>query len=323
MKKIEKLVLSNLELDARVHFSKFGKKIKKSQQQISYTVNSLKNKGIIQNFHTLVDYSKLKTLHFRVYFKVSYVNEKKLEELIDYLVKEPHTSWVAACGGRHDLICTFLALNPSQFNKILKSVMERFPEQISNYTVVTSIVMRLFGRKYLFKKTAIPSQIILGGDREPEEIDEMDMKILEGLAEKARKNSVFIGNELGLSSKTVINRIKRLKERKIIRGFKPLFDFGRFGYNSTLLVIKYHNVSSELENELVSYLKAHPNVISVVKTLGEWDIEIEMESGNKKELRKAEREIRQKFALLIQQIESVPLYKTYKKNYFPRFLVED
>ncbi|MBW2999710.1 AsnC family transcriptional regulator, partial [Candidatus Woesearchaeota archaeon] len=296
LRKLERLILSRLDFNSRAPFSRFGGKIKTSQQQISYTVNSLKHKGIIQNFYTLIDYSKLDILNFRVYFKVSYISEQKLGELIDYLVSEQHTSWVAACGGKYDLVCTFLALNPSQFNKTLREIMEKFPEQIKNYTVLTTVVNRIFGRKYLSKDSPIVPEIILGGDREPEEIDSVDMNILNELSEDARKNSVLISNKLSLASKTVINRIKKLQKRKIIRGFKPLLNLQRAGYNSNLLMIKYHNISSELEDELINYLKMHASVISVVKTLGEWDIEIEIEAEEEKEIRKVEVEIRQKFA---------------------------
>ncbi len=323
IRNVERLILGRLELNSRMPFSRFGKKIKKSQQQISYTVNSLKEREIIQNFYTLIDYSKLNILHFRTYFKVSYLNEKKLKELIDYLIKESHTSWVASCGGRYDLICTFFALNPSQFNKTLRNIMQKFPEQIQNYTVLTTIVIRNFGRKYLFKNPLMLSQVIVGGDRQPEEIDDIDMNILNEIAEDARKNSVEICNKLDLTPKTIINRIRNLQQRNIIRSFKPLLNLRKVGYYSTLLIIKYHNVSFELENELIDYLRVNLHVVGAVKTLGEWDLEIEIEADNERELRKVEMKIRQEFALLIQQIESIPLYQSYKKNFFPRFLIED
>ena len=318
--KNEMLIINKLELDSRTPFSKFKGKIRKSQQAISYTVNTLLKKRIIQKFYTLIDYSKLDVINFRVYFKLSYFNEKKFDELIDYMSLDPHISWISMCGGRYDLICSFLALNPSQFNKTLKSLIAKFPTQIQNYNVLTTIVIRWFGRKYLSKE--MPDQIIFGGDRAPEEIDEIDIKILNELSEDARKSSVKIGKNLSITPKTIIQRIKRLYNAKIIRGFKPLLNIRKMGYISNLLLIRYHNVSPELENKLISYLKAQPNVVSIVKTLGEWDIEVKIETKDPMEFRKIEMQIRQKFTSLIQQIESVPLYKTYKKNYFPKFLIE-
>jgi DNA-binding Lrp family transcriptional regulator len=322
LKSVERSILRELELNSRTSFSSFGKKIRKSQQQISYTVNSLKDAGVIQNFYTTIDYSRLNVLQFRVYFKVNYIGENELKELIDYLVEDPYTAWICSCGGRYDLICTFFALNPSKFNKTLRNVMQKFPNQIKNYTILTTIVMRKFGRKYLFKNPSILPARVIGGDREPGEVDEIDMLILDKLSVDARKSCVDLSNELKITPKTVINRIKKLQKNKIIRGFSPLLDLRKKGMISTFLVIRYHNISSEVEEGLINYLKVHKNVINVVKTLGEWDVEIEIETNDWKELRRIEMEIRQKFALLIQQIESIPFYKSYKKNFFPKFLVE-
>jgi len=321
LRNIERLVLSRLELDSRVPFSRLGKKIRKSQQQVSYTVNSLIEKGIIQEFYTLIDYSKLDVLHFRVYFKVVYIDEKKFEELVNYLISEPHTSWVISCGGRYDLICTFFALNPSQFNKTLKAIIAKFPKQLQNYAILTTIVIRKFGRKHFFNNNIIIQEKFIGGDRKPEDIDRRDIKILNELSENARISSVELGKKLNVTPKTVIKRIKKLCKKKVVLGFKPLLDQRKIGYISTLLLIRYHNLSSGLEDKLIGYLRIHPNVVNAVKTLGEWDIEIEIEVEDRAELKKIEMDIRQKFALLIQQIESVPLYRTYKENFFPKFLL--
>lgn len=320
---IEKLVLRRLELDARASFSNIAKKIRKSQQRVSYVVNSLIEKEIITGFYALIDYSKLDALNFRVYFKVTYIGEDKFHELIEYLKKEPYTLWVATCGGRYDLICSFLTLNPSQLNKILRRIIGKFPHQLRDYTVLTTIVIRRFGRKYLYTNLTNFQEIIIGGDREPEDIETTDMNILNQISEDARISSVNAGNILSLTPKTVIKRIKNLRQRDIIKGFKPLLDIRKMGYISTLVLIRYHNISPELENKFISYLKAQPNIVNIVKTLGEWDIEIEIETENQPEFRKIEMDIREKFALMIHNIESFPLYRTYKRNFFPKFLVEN
>jgi DNA-binding Lrp family transcriptional regulator len=46
LRSVEKRVLSSLELDGRIPFSKIGRNIRKSQQQVSYTANSLIEKGV-------------------------------------------------------------------------------------------------------------------------------------------------------------------------------------------------------------------------------------------------------------------------------------
>ncbi|MBR9692325.1 Lrp/AsnC family transcriptional regulator [Candidatus Woesearchaeota archaeon] len=323
LRPVEKRVLAQLELDARTPFSAIGKRLRKSQQQVSYTVNALVEKGAIQSFYSVIDYTRLDLMHFRVYFRVTYVSEEKFEELVSYLIHDTHTCWISTCGGSYDLICTFLSPNPSKFNKILRAVMERFPDQLGNYSVLTTVVNRHVGRKYLFHNHAPVKLIIFGGDRIPMLVDELDLRLLDLVSTDARRSAVRMAAELGVTPKTVIGRLKRLQERQIILGFKPLLDPERIGYTANLLLVRYHNISAEMEKKLTGFLKEHPNVVSAVKTLGEWDLEIEIEVDEPRKLRAIEIEIRQRFATLIQGIESVPLYHCFKKEYFPRYILEE
>ena len=322
LKKTEISIIKQLELNSRTSFSTIGKKTRMSQQRISYLTNSLIKKGIIQKFFTLIDYSRLGLIGFRVYFRINYINETEFNKLIKFFVSHPHTYWIKGCSGRYDLICTFLASNVSQFNKILRKIMEKFPTQLQNYTILTTVVIRFFGKKYLFGGISKIPQIILGEDRPPEKIDEIDLKILHHLSNDTRISSVKLADSLSLTPKTVINNINLLQEREIIKGFRTLIDSRDIQRMSMILLIKYHNISTKLENKLINYLKVHPNITCIVKTLGEWDIEIMITTKDTRQFRKVEREIRQEFALLIQHIESIPMEKTYKLSYFPEFMLQ-
>ncbi len=129
-----------------------------------------------------------------------------------------------------------------------------------------------------------------------------------------------LGRELSLTPKTVAERIRKLRKQEIILGFRPSVLARNMGYISSLFLIKYHNISLG-GDEFATYLKNHPNIVRAVKTIGEWDIEIQVEVENVSELRNVEMEIREKFSSLIKEIANVPLYRTYKKTFFPGFLV--
>ena len=318
LKKIEEKILKKLEFNARMPFSKIGKSLNTSEQRVSYIVKSLKKRKKIHNFYTIIDYSRFNLLSFKVYFRINYLNEKKQDELIKFLVNHQNSYEILSCGGRYDLICNFVAHNPSQFNKILKNIIEQFPEQLQNYEVLTTTVIRYFGKKFFFEsKEKLPKQMIIGGDRIPLDVSPIDKKILAEVATDARKSSVLIAEKLNITPKTVISRINNLKKNKIILGYKPLSDIGNLSY---FLLISYHNISTELEKKFIEYLKFHPRINSLTKTLGSWDLEIEIEVPNLNEFRKIERQIRKRFAVLIQQIESIPIYSLHKRTFFPRIL---
>lgn len=317
---LELKVLRYLSEDARIPFSFIGKKIRRSQQHVSYIVNSLTKKGILQNFYSLIDYSMLDVINFCVYFKVNYVNKQRYEAFLKRLIKDKHTSWIATCSGRYDVIVTFLTTNPSQFNKILKKIIKEFFQEVADYDVLTTVVNHWYGREYLFKN-GNEEDLIYGGDRKPVDLGELDLKLLSKISDKARESSVTLGHSLSVTPKTIINHIKRLQNKKIIIGFKPLIHVSKFDYIFRLILVKYNNSSIQLENKFINYLKTHPNITCVSKTLGTWDIEIEIECKNINEFRKIEMELREKFVLLIKDIESFPLNDILKRNYFPGFLV--
>ncbi len=317
----ERLTLKYLETDARMPFSTIGKKLKKSQQQISYTVSSMINKGILQKFYTLIDYAKLGAISFRIYFRVNYIDEKRFLDFIKNLAENPHVSGISACGGRYDILCTFLTCNPSRFNKDIRKIIEKFSKQVHDHLILTNIVTHEYGRKYLM--SSIMPEYVVGGDRQPETIDRTDIDILTEISEDARKSSVDIANKLSVNSKTVINRIKKLKKKKIIRCFRPQIDPAGIGLASYLLMIKYHNISSKEEKELVNFLRVQKNAVRLTKTIGKWDMEIELEVENQMELRKVEMQMRQKFSSIIQNISTIPVYYTYKRSYFPEFILEN
>jgi DNA-binding Lrp family transcriptional regulator len=322
LSRTERLVLDALEMNARLPLTRVGTGIRKSQQIVSYTLNSLVERGVIHNFFTLVDYANLGVLNFRVYFRVNYTSKEKFDELIDYLKNDPHSAWIVTCSGRYDLICSFFAKNPSDFNKTLRSVVEKFPRQLQNYSVLTTIVVRKFGRKYLLRgKREIP-ETILGGDVNVMEVDEMNLRILDILSEQARTSVLGIARELSVTARTVIERIRKMERDGIIKGYRFLLDTRKTGHVPGLLMIRYHNITSDSEDGLLRYLKAHPNVRSVARTLGEWDLEISTEARDPVERRSIEMEIRQKFTKLIQNSESIPLFSTHKKIFFPKFLVK-
>ncbi|MBN2043353.1 MAG: Lrp/AsnC family transcriptional regulator [Candidatus Aenigmarchaeota archaeon] len=319
----EKRILSWLDRDSRISFRKIGKGIRKSEQNVSYTVNSLTNRGIIRNFYTMVDYSRFSILNFRVFFKINYITDKKFEEIEDYLSKEPHVMWLASCGGRYDLICTFGARNPSQFNKILKGIMAKFSRQIQNYDILTTIVLRIMERDYLGSKKEKRDVMIVGGDREPYELQEKDITLISEIADIARKSSVEISRKVGCNARTVLNRIKALEGMEVIRGFKTFIDFSETNYITKILLLRYHNISVEDEERLIKYLCNDPNVMRVTKTMGRWDLEVRIETEDERDFRKTVRKIREEFSEMIQFSETIPIYNEFRNTFFPRFIIDE
>ncbi|UCE36368.1 MAG: Lrp/AsnC family transcriptional regulator [Thermoplasmata archaeon] len=100
-------------------------------------------------------------------------------------------------------------------------------------------------------------------------IDDLDQKILRMLLKDASVNYETIANEVGTSLGTVHNRIKRMKEEKIIARIIPELDAKNLGFDICALIdvrIKGGHLE-ELQKKFLNY----DNVCSIYDITGEYD----------------------------------------------------
>ncbi|MGB9915554.1 MAG: Lrp/AsnC family transcriptional regulator [Candidatus Bathyarchaeales archaeon] len=84
------------------------------------------------------------------------------------------------------------------------------------------------------------------------ELNETDKKILENLLIDARLSSRQIAKNVGVSVGTVLSRIKKMEEDRLIKGYSAVLDHEKLGYELT--VVTEITVSKgklvEMENEV-------------------------------------------------------------------------
>jgi len=320
--KSDLILLAELEDDARQPFSKLAKKLRISQQLLSYRLQSLQRRNIIGGFYTQINFPMFGYTKYRVMLCISDYSKPKVKEIIDYLMQHPNVQWIVECGGRWDFIVNFMAKNIIQFNQFLKEFRNKFPKQIQNFDIIIVMEFIELGRAY-FTKTYrdIKNLSIFGRDYKSIKFDKIDLNILNLISENARMTSMEIAKNLAVSPNTVSFRIKKLKDKGIIRGFKPLIHIGNIGYATYKIPLKFQNFTEERELEIINYLKTDVRVVSLIKMIGKWDFEIEFEVESKEGILDFTRGIRDEFKDIIKEFEVVPLYYEYRYNFFPRDLM--
>ena len=151
LEKRNRKLLYELDANYRRPSRILGKKIRMSEQLVSYTINSFLKKGILLGFYPLIDYSRSGYLSFIVCFKVYYLNHQSFTSLIKKLQEHPQITSIIECDGKYDLLLVFHAKNPSSFNKTLKRLISDNSE-LRNYMILTSVVEHHYLRNYLLGK---------------------------------------------------------------------------------------------------------------------------------------------------------------------------
>ena len=67
-------------------------------------------------------------------------------------------------------------------------------------------------------------------------LDKIDEKILKNLMVDARLSARQMALKLGMSTVTVLSRIKKLEKEKIIKGYTAIIDHEKLGYDLTAII---------------------------------------------------------------------------------------
>ncbi|WP_297535301.1 Lrp/AsnC family transcriptional regulator [Thermococcus sp.] len=113
-------------------------------------------------------------------------------------------------------------------------------------------------------------------------LDEVDRKILMILQKNSRTPLREISKEVGLAESTIYERIKKLKDRGVIRKFTVILDPDALGFKIlAFILIKAHaGMYSHVAKELMKY----PEIGEIYETTGDYDMLVKIRTRSSEEL---------------------------------------
>jgi len=100
-------------------------------------------------------------------------------------------------------------------------------------------------------------------------IDELERKIVRAMNQNARRSFREIAKEVGTSATAVINKVKKLENSGVIRGYVPVVDPEFFGLDLTAIIALRISKGKLLETQ--QRISEDGRVIAVYDITGEWD----------------------------------------------------
>lgn len=100
-------------------------------------------------------------------------------------------------------------------------------------------------------------------------MDNVDIQILKHLLADSRQSARKLSLRLGMSTVTIISRIKRLQEKKIIKGYSARLNHELLGYELTAIIDVKTTQGKMLEIE--NKIAKKDNVIAVYDITGDSD----------------------------------------------------
>jgi DNA-binding Lrp family transcriptional regulator len=141
-------------------------------------------------------------------------------------------------------------------------------------------------------------------------LDDVDLKILRIIAVDARRSARSISREIGMSPGAVTERITKLEQSGIVRGYRAEISPEALGYDLQVLIGLQVEQGEPLD-ETIERLLSIPEITSVMIVTGRWDLVLQIQAAGHKHLQ----------SLLLDQIwqeDAVQDFMASNRRAYPR-----
>ncbi len=310
----DKKILSELDKNCRISNSMLAKKVNKSREAVKYRIQQLQKKGIIDKFITSINPNKLGYYMFKVYLKLENI-PKEREKFFVELKKNKDIYWMGISDGAFDCVFAMLSKSIPKYYQQINKLLSKWQHLIVSKVLGTMVDTKQYNKKF-FTNDKDGTFVTFGGDVVNNEIDNLDYKILNILANDARIPLAELSRKVNSTIEIIRGRIKKLENKGIILNYRIAVDFNKLELEFFKLFIYFRTVSEEEEHSLAEWMRVHPKALYYIRSLAPWEMEPEFVVENYKEFNEIVNELRERFPHVIRNYEHlIMIYETWMPAY--------
>jgi Lrp/AsnC family transcriptional regulator, leucine-responsive regulatory protein len=314
----DRRILYELDVDSRQTVTQIGAKIDQSKEVVSYRVRKLKERGIIKNYYTVIDASKLGYVSFRIYLIYQHVTPKIEKEIIKYFVKNKYTWLVCSLKGTYDLDVIVWVKETSEFYSFWKKTLQKYCKYFQKQ------VFSIYNQSFTYRNSFLlldeyeeadrgRPEIVGGGKRVV--IDELNFQILKILSEDARITTKKIAKKLNSTAITIGRRIEKLIKLDVIQGFRVNIHLSKLDYHFYKAEVTLANY--EKREDIIEYITLNPHLTMIDESAGIVDLEVDFIVENVNQFYHIMEDLITKFPNAIQNYTYYYVSKIHKLKYIP------
>lgn len=268
-------ILYALDCNCRQSNAAIGKKLRVNKNVVGYRITKLIENDFIERFFAVVDSPKMGCQSFRVYLKCSTVDEKKRQEVIDFVAEHKHIWWSGIIDGDFDLGFLVWVKNIYEFRDFWVDFLSRFQDRIQNTRISIYNGIYAYASAFIYPEELKdkPFQIV-GKSFDNIQISDNDQKVLSFISEHAREPLVSAAKKLGLSSVTVKYSLRKLERLGIILAYRAQLNYAKLGY--IMYKLNLHLKNRSRLGTLLEYVRSCPHIVYFNDAIGFADFEVEM-----------------------------------------------
>jgi Lrp/AsnC family transcriptional regulator, leucine-responsive regulatory protein len=312
---VDRKILYELDRNSRISFVKLAKKLRISKERLRYRFVSLKEKGIIKYLLPVMNVAAAGYMTYEIFMKLQNINPEIKNKMLNDFSKNKKIAWIGDIEGNFDIGIIVMVKNRMELSEFMNEINKNYANCISKKSISINLRGDFLTRDYLIhqeRKTIKLNSYV--PTIEPVELDDKDKKICILLAKDSRMPSLEIAKELKVSVDTIIKRIKSL-EKNIIANYTLVLDNSKIGQTHYKLLLYLNNKSDE--EKMIAFCRMNNRVIAVIKTLAEWDYEIDIEVEKTEQLKEFTMELTKIYSYMVKDYAILQITNMIKYTFFP------
>ncbi|MDO8740167.1 MAG: winged helix-turn-helix transcriptional regulator [Candidatus Woesearchaeota archaeon] len=317
----DRKILSELDKNCRVANSILAKKVNKSREAVKYRIQQLQNKGIIEKFITSINPNKLGYYMFKVYLKLENIPEER-ERFFEELKHNKDIYWMGISDGAFDCVFAILSKSITEYYGKINFLLSKWEHLIVNKILGIMVDTTQYNKRF-FTDDKNGQYVVFGGNVVENEIDELNYKILNILANDARIPIAELARKINSTIEIVRGRIKKLEEKGIILNYRIAVDFNKLGLEFFKAIIYFRTLSEKDERSLFEWMRTNPNSLYYIRSLAPWEVEFEFAVESYQHFNKIINDLRKRFPHVIKNHEHlIMIYETWMPAYKEMLKIE-
>ncbi len=312
---LERLIIVTSQLQADASCAAIAKACNCREHSVRSTLRKLEQSGIIKQY-PFINVHSLGFENFVCNFSLNPAS-KVAPQLVQALGDSEHTSWLSKRTGDFQWAASLFLANSSEMVSFMDRLTTPFLNSFQTKEVVIHTSCHLFPRKYLCKAAVEPRHLYYGRLEQRASIDEVDHKILAALSKLSPCTGAIVARTAGIPEATVAYRIKSLQERGVISGFAYAFYPQALALFAHRFLVSLKGFSAQLRNDIFEFCRDHPNIVSLISSIGNWDYEIKIEGSSEEQIDGVLSEFSSRFSEFILATKTFSLMKAQKILYYP------
>ena len=321
---IDATILRMLLEESRTSFTDIAKECKITVGAVRMRYKKLWQEGIINGEVTIVNPH---CLGYRHIIDLGIITESENEKAVaEYLEHKQQVAQVVTHLGKYNFYAKVALSDLNKLSEIVED-LESNPKIKHVDTLIWAEAVNVEYPTNLVIKPLPPSKnknhrpALTNIDQSPMTLDELDRKIAIIVSQNSRTPFRQIAEQLGLSTKTVIQRYKKLRQTLLTRSTVTL-DLNKLGYKALAdLYIKVSNRSKL--TEIYTQLLQIPNLIVIIRLLGDYDLYVAVALEDFNKMFEVSEQISRINGIEKPYFFLTPMIPSWPLNLFPSLLEHD